>query len=129
LYRKRRVYAKSVETYKRERARRKRVLQLHEQGFTQVQIAAEIGCSAKTVSRDLKKLRRYVRGEEQKELRQANENFMRAVQEKLACLPLALRFEIRSDLLVLGLNKDYAGLFEATRHILLGTYKKRVNRD
>jgi DNA-binding transcriptional regulator LsrR (DeoR family) len=64
MHQKRHVYTKFLETYKRERARRKQVLLVYEQGFTQAQIAAQLGCSTKTVCRDVKKLRRFRVGQQ-----------------------------------------------------------------
>ena len=67
-YRKVSVYTKSMEKYRRERERRRWVRVLAERGFTQKQIASELGVSARTVKRDWDKIRSYVKGQTRREL-------------------------------------------------------------
>ena len=55
-------YYKSVARHKAEKQRRRRVLELHGQGLTILQIAEKLGVSESTVKRDLQKWRRYVKG-------------------------------------------------------------------
>jgi transcriptional regulator with XRE-family HTH domain len=69
-YRKVSNYTKSVERYTRERERRRRVRLLAEKGFTQRQIAGELGVSTRTIKRDWDKIRSYVKGQCKKEIRQ-----------------------------------------------------------
>ncbi|MGD0071270.1 MAG: helix-turn-helix domain-containing protein [Candidatus Bathyarchaeia archaeon] len=69
-YRKVSAYTKSVERYKRERERRRQVRLLAEKGFTQSQIASELGVSTRTIKRDWDKIRSYVKGQFNKEIRE-----------------------------------------------------------
>jgi predicted transcriptional regulator len=63
------TYTKSVKRYKRERERRRQVRLLAEKGFTQKQIASELGVCARTVKRDWDKIRSYVKGQCRREIR------------------------------------------------------------
>ena len=69
-YRRVLAYTKSVARYKLERERRRQVRVLAEKGFTQKQIAAELGVSARTVKRDWDKIRSYVKGQFRREIRE-----------------------------------------------------------
>jgi transcriptional antiterminator len=107
------------------------VLELYAKGYSQSQIAVQLGVSAKTVFRDLKKIHNFSLGRASARLRKADEEFQRKLQEKLDLLPKSIQFEIVTDLFALSIlpktSKNIRALFEATRKILLGTYKpKRV---
>jgi hypothetical protein len=69
-YRKVSAYTKCVERYKRERERRRQVRLLAEKGFTQRQIASELDVSTRTIKRDWDKIRSYVKGQFNKEIRE-----------------------------------------------------------
>ena len=68
-YRKVSVYTKSMERYMKERERRRQVRLLAEKGYTQKQIASELGVSTRTIKRDWDKIRPYVKGQTRKEIR------------------------------------------------------------
>ena len=67
-YRKVSVYTKSMKRYTKERERRRQVRLLAEKGFTQKQIASELGVSTRTVKRDWDKIRPYVKGQTRREI-------------------------------------------------------------
>ena len=67
-YRKVDAYSKGLLQYRRERERRRKVRVLVEKGFSQRQIAAELGVSVRTVKRDWNKIRAYVKGQQNKAL-------------------------------------------------------------
>jgi len=67
-YRKVSVYTKSMARYRLERVRRRLVRLLAEKGFSQKQIASELGVSTRTVKRDWDKIRPYVKGQTRKEI-------------------------------------------------------------
>jgi len=69
-YRRVNRYFKSTSQYWKERNRRKKAYHLFSEGFTHHQIAAKLGVCAKTVSRDLKRTRRYHTGRFNKMIRQ-----------------------------------------------------------
>lgn len=71
------VYAKSLERWRKERERRRKVRALAAKGYTQKQIARELGVSTRTVMRDWDKVRSYVKGQRNRELR------MKVEREKL----------------------------------------------
>lgn len=56
------VYTKSLERWRLERERRRKVRVLAEKGYSQKQIARELGVSTRTVKRDWDKARSYVVG-------------------------------------------------------------------
>ncbi|MDH5634474.1 MAG: hypothetical protein OEY30_01465 [Candidatus Bathyarchaeota archaeon] len=56
-------YSKSSRQYGKERARRKKTFELLGEGFTLQQIAEMLGVCEKTVSRDLKRTRRFHTGQ------------------------------------------------------------------
>ena len=69
-YRKVCVYTKSLERWRKERERRRKVRSLAAKGYTQKQIARELGVSTRTVMRDWDKVRSYVKGQRNRELRE-----------------------------------------------------------
>ena len=89
MYRKMRKYTKSVEQYKRERARRKRVLELFEKGYAQKDVAVQLGVSTKTVGRDLKKLLPYMSAE----ITRSRIRLEETLDNALKLLPVGKRFE------------------------------------
>jgi hypothetical protein len=64
------VYTKSLERWRKERERRRRVRVLAVKGYTQRQIARELGVSTRTVNRDWDKVRSYVKGKGNREMRE-----------------------------------------------------------
>ena len=62
-------YRKVSARYKRERERWRQVRLLAEKGFTQKQIASELGVSTRTIKRDWDKIRSYVKGQTRREVR------------------------------------------------------------
>jgi hypothetical protein len=65
-YRRVRVYTKSLERWRKERERRRKVRVLAAKDYTQKQIARELGVSKRTVMRDWDKVRSYVKGQQNK---------------------------------------------------------------
>jgi DNA-binding NarL/FixJ family response regulator len=63
------VYTNSLERWRKERERRRKVRVLANKGYTQKQIALELGVSTRTVMRDWDKVRSYVKGQRNRELR------------------------------------------------------------
>lgn len=63
------VYTKSLERWRKERERRRRVRALAAKGYTQNQIARELGVSTRTVMRDWNTVRSYVKGQQNRELK------------------------------------------------------------
>jgi transcriptional regulator with XRE-family HTH domain len=72
-YRKVSVYTKSMKRYTKERARRRQVRLLAEKGYTQKQIASELGVSTRTIKRDWNKIQSYVKSQTRKEIRQVED--------------------------------------------------------
>jgi len=64
------VYTKSLERWRKERERRRKVRVLAAKGYTQEQIACELGVSTRTVKRDWNKVRSYVKGQRNREMRE-----------------------------------------------------------
>lgn len=64
------VYTKSLERWRKERERRRKVRALAAKGYTQKEIARELGVSTRTVIRDWDKVRSYVKGQQNRELRE-----------------------------------------------------------
>jgi FixJ family two-component response regulator len=60
------VYTKSLERWRKERERRRKVRVLAAKDYTQKQIARELGVSTRTVMRDWDKVRSYVKGQQNK---------------------------------------------------------------
>jgi hypothetical protein len=81
-YRRVSVYIKSMARYKRERERRRQVRLLAEKGFTQKQIASELGVSTRTIKRDWNKLQSYVKGEINKGIRATVEERSREFEQR-----------------------------------------------
>jgi DNA-binding CsgD family transcriptional regulator len=69
-YRKVDAYSKSLKQYRLERKRRRQVRVLAFKGYTQQQIAVELGVSVRTVKRDWEKVRAYVKGQHNKTLKE-----------------------------------------------------------
>jgi len=69
-YRRVGVYTKSLERWRKERERRRKVRVLAAKGYTQEQIARELGVSTRTVKRDWDKVRSYVKGQLNREMRE-----------------------------------------------------------
>ena len=69
-YRKVDAYSKSLKQYRLERKRRHQVRVLASKGYTQQQIAVELGVSVRTVKRDWIKVRAYVKGQHNKALKE-----------------------------------------------------------
>jgi predicted transcriptional regulator len=81
-YRRVSAYTKSVVQYKRERERRRQVRVLAEKGFTQKQIADELGVSTRTVKRDWDKTRSYVKGQVNREIMQVADARRREFEQR-----------------------------------------------
>lgn len=56
-------YSKSTQQYWKERHRRKQVLQLYQEGKSTREIAKALGICSRTVTRDMKKLNSYLKGQ------------------------------------------------------------------
>jgi IS30 family transposase len=95
-YRKMRKYVKSIKEYKKERQRRRKVRELYEQGFTQAQIAEQLGISAKTVHRDLKKLKPYLTRLEFEE----RQKFYDELTKKLRLYPIEVQFDFLTESII-----------------------------
>ena len=104
MYRKMTVYTKSISRYKKERSRRRRVLEMRQKGWDLAYMANQIGCSVKTVQRDLFKLRRYV---EQLYFGEKMEN-----DEKFSLIVGMLSFDQRMRLLDLCFEKNPKRFFQ-----------------
>ena len=72
-YRRIRVYTKTMVRYRKERERRRQVRLLSAKGFTQEQIARELGVSTRTVKRDWAKVAPYVTAQRNGEVRRLEE--------------------------------------------------------
>lgn len=72
-YRRVRVYTKSLERWRKERERRRKVRALAAKGYTQKMIALELGVSTRTVKRDWDKVRSYVKGRQKNQMRETVE--------------------------------------------------------
>jgi predicted transcriptional regulator len=81
-YRKVRVYTKSLARYRKERARRRKIRVLAEKGLSQKQIATELGVSTRTVKRDWDRVRSYVKGQCNKELKEIVEKRNREFEQR-----------------------------------------------
>jgi DNA-binding CsgD family transcriptional regulator len=89
-YRKIAEYTKSSRKCIAERQRRREIIRLHLEGFTQVQIGEKLGVSVKTVQRDWRKLRRYIehlKWEQQKKIDELLSQSLDRVPESMR-LPL-----------------------------------------
>jgi transcriptional regulator with XRE-family HTH domain len=96
LYRKKAKYTKSIYQYKRERARRKQVWQLWNEGFSQKQIAEKLGVSEKTVGRDWRKLLSY----RSKLQAWFNEAMNQALSKRIHELPPTIGLSLCSSLII-----------------------------
>jgi DNA-binding CsgD family transcriptional regulator len=95
-YRQMHQYSKSIREYKKERERRQKVFQLYSQGYTQKQIAEQIGVSPKTVYRDLKKLHSWFKRLEQK----SKKEFFNYLTQKLHTYPQNIQFLFVTDMML-----------------------------
>ena len=96
-YRKINRYFKSRKQYKKERDRRKQILQLYLVEYrTQKYIADKSGVSVSTVKRDLKKLRRYITGQTNRAIRQFQEEQRQRFEQRVEGLSLRERFDVLS---------------------------------
>jgi len=97
VYRRINTYTKSIKQYKRERNRRKKVLYLRMVEFrSQKQIAEKLGVSVSTVKRDLRKMRRYVVGQNNRAIRLMRAERHRIFEEATEGLSLRERFDYLS---------------------------------
>ena len=118
-----RVYTKGIAQTRRERARRRQVLQLTEKGYTQQQIALELGVSAKTVQRDLWKLRRYI----SKLAFDAKMKTDKLISDRLEQYPMMVRFELLTDLMCAKGDRRLER--SLMREALSGQYKPKRRRN
>ncbi len=81
-YRRAGVYTKSLVRWRKERERRRRVRVLVLRGWSLKRVAVELGVSTRTVMRDWKKIQSYVKGQINKEYRQAAERRRRELEQK-----------------------------------------------
>lgn len=96
-YRKINTYFKSTKQYQKERNRRKKVLHLWLVEFrSQKEIADKLGVSVSTVKRDQRKLRRYVRGQNNRAIRIMKEERHRAFEQAIEGLSLREQFDYLS---------------------------------
>jgi len=97
-YRKIDSYFKSIERYKVERARRKQIRVLAEQGLTRKQIAERLGLSERTVYRDLKKTEKYYRGKINRSFRKLGEARRRMFKDQAKGMPVHQQLKVLSKL-------------------------------
>jgi transcriptional antiterminator len=122
-YRKIGKYVKSIGQYKRERQRRQKVFQLYSRGYTQKQIAEQIGVSPKTVYRDLKKLHSWFKRLEQK----SKKEFFDYLTQKLHTYPQTIQFLFVTDMMLAeGNPKLQDKLLSA---MLRGKYEHREEKE
>ena len=86
----------------KERERRRQVRLLAEKGFTQKQIASELGVSTRTIKRDWDKIRPYVKGQTRKEIRAVVDERQKEFERRYEGLTVneelkLLKQDIRSD--------------------------------
>jgi DNA-binding CsgD family transcriptional regulator len=108
-YRKVGAYTKSLTQYKHERLRRWRVRLLTEQGFTQEQIAKQLGVSTRTVKRDWQKVKPYVLSQFNLLMKERLQKERQETEAKYAGLTLKeairlLRRDLQQVLLCNGIN-------------------------
>jgi len=125
LYRKMYTNVKSVQEYKLERARRKRILQLYLEGYTQKQIAEQLNVSAKTVCRDLQKLKKYISFLAWKEQKKVDD----ILHAQLQKIPLAMRYNFVTEMFTASISKDTKTAWRLLDQLLKapGSYKPRRN--
>lgn len=99
-YRKIERYVKSIEQYKLERLRRKRVRQLSSEGKTYPQIAKELGISERTVARDMKKQRTFQIGQFHNALRKIEQDQINKFNKETAHLNPVKKFQVLTELLI-----------------------------
>ena len=123
MYRKKGKITKSIKQYKKERGRRKKVMELHDKGYTQQQIADELGVSRKTVQRDLKKLARYLKSLTNRRNRELDEKLRASFKATLNRLPIVKQYELVSGLMALGFE-DKRKMNNAVWALIRGDIKK-----
>jgi len=122
-YRQIHKYTKSIGQYKGERQRRQKVFQLYSKGYTQKQIAEQIGTSPKTVYRDLKKLHSWFKRLEEK----SKKEFFDYLTQKLHSYPQNMRFLFVTDMMLAeGNPKLQDKLLSA---MLKGKYEHREEKE
>jgi predicted DNA-binding protein (UPF0251 family) len=123
MYSKMNKNTKSVAQCKKERSRRKRVMDLYEAGFTQEEISKRLAVSRKTVGRDLKKLHSYLQGLENQRHAEFADAMNVIFESKLRAYPEIIQFEWLTDMLCVEGNKKAEDrlLFE----MLQGKYRPK----
>ncbi len=97
-YRRINTYYKSTKQYKKERNRRKQILQLYmAEHRTQQYIADKLGVSVSTVKRDLKKLRRYIKGQNNRAIRLLQAEWDQELERRMDGLSLRERLDVLSE--------------------------------
>lgn len=99
FYRKNKHNTKSKRQYWKERNRRKQTWTLSSKGYTYPEIAEKLGVSAKTVQRDMKKLRRYYIGQFNKSCRIMHDKRIEMFEKSVEGLNPAQRFKVTTALL------------------------------
>jgi hypothetical protein len=96
-YRRRHVYVKSINQYRQERLRRKKICELS--NLSQVEIAKQLGVSVRTVQRDQAKIKPYHLGQFNRFCRELREKEMREFNETSESLSLPQRAKLLIALL------------------------------
>jgi len=96
-YRRIHTYFRSTKQYWKLRNRRKQITELAYVYFlSQKEIAAKLGVSLSTVKRDLKKVRRFIRGQTNRALRVMRDEWRQEREKCMEGLPLRERFDYLS---------------------------------
>ena len=96
-YRRINTYFKSTKQYWKERNRRKQIMELaYVQFLNQKEIATKLGISVSTVKRDLRKVRRFIRGQTNRAIRIMREERHRAFEQAMEGLSLREQFDYLS---------------------------------
>jgi DNA-binding CsgD family transcriptional regulator len=111
-YRRINAYYKSPKQYQKERGRRRKALQLLNQGLSFGQIAKQLGVNRRTVYRDLSKTKRYLKGQINAKLFEHEQEQIRKHEQALAGLSTAELFKCYTDLMCLGLRAFKQRRFE-----------------
>jgi uncharacterized protein YjcR len=107
-----------------EKARRREILTLYNQGFTQAEIAEKLRVSVKTVSRDWKRLHGYVehlRFQEQMKIEQV-------LHECLEKVPSGMRLQLLGALINARGSKRERKLFDALLRGDISNLKRLARR-
>lgn len=97
-YRKIRRYFKSISQYKKERDRRKQILQMFFVEYrSQQYMANKLGVSVSTVKRDLRKLQGYIKRQNNRVMRQFQEEQRQRLERRMEGLSLRERFDVLSE--------------------------------